>query len=602
VTRTAYELALADPTRRKVLAPRPTDGLRIAVNELEVLSRLAPPTRLLLWLDNIADHSTDGLNRSLLDQCREESPRLRVIATIRSPDYESWRARQPDLAAYFGDPLELRRLPTPKEEKAAELLFADIDFSQGIAAAFIGIGALLARRIGGNSTCPFEPPGGDCSLSRALVDIAIGWYACGTPRPLTKDIAAVLALRRVPTPDHDPDAHIKECLQWATQRVIEGISLLSVSEENETSTLTVHGQVAEVVIDEAPEPDDTVWIAALDEAEAADDSEAVGEIDYHAHTAGHAALADNAWNRVHRLDDPAAVWIRRAWHYSDQRDEPRSAVAPGAKYLALVEQSPSSDPNAVGLLLNRLGAAWSGTGEHRRAQTLLERALAIQEREYGPDHRELAATLNGLGITFRELGEPAKARQLHERALAIQEREYRPDHHELASTLNYLGLTWLDLGEPIVARRLLERALDIEQREYGPDHRKVASTLDNLGMTWRDLGEPTKVRRLLERALAIGEREYGSDHRGVVSTLNNLGMTWRDLDEPTKAPPLLERALAIEQREYGSDHRNVASTLDNLGMTWRDLGEPTKARRLLERALAIKHVSTGPAIAKSPPP
>ena len=90
VTRTAYELALADPTRRKVLAPRPTDGLRIAVNELEVLSRLAPPTRLLLWLDNIADHSTDGLNRSLLDQCKEESPRLRVIATIRSPDYQSW--------------------------------------------------------------------------------------------------------------------------------------------------------------------------------------------------------------------------------------------------------------------------------------------------------------------------------------------------------------------------------------------------------------------------------------------------------------------------------------------------------------------------------
>ena len=74
VTRTAYELALADPTGRTVLAPRPTDGLRIAVTELEVLSRLRPLTRLLLWLDNIADHSTDGLNRSLLDQCREESP------------------------------------------------------------------------------------------------------------------------------------------------------------------------------------------------------------------------------------------------------------------------------------------------------------------------------------------------------------------------------------------------------------------------------------------------------------------------------------------------------------------------------------------------
>ena len=113
VTRTAYELALADPTRRKVLAPRPTDGLRIAVNELEALSRLAPPTRLLFWLDNIADHSTDGLNRSLLEQCKEESPRLRVIATIRSTDFQAWSARQPELATFFA-----RAGPAPTPPKA----------------------------------------------------------------------------------------------------------------------------------------------------------------------------------------------------------------------------------------------------------------------------------------------------------------------------------------------------------------------------------------------------------------------------------------------------------------------------------------------------
>jgi hypothetical protein len=74
----------------------------------------------------------------------EESLGLRVIATIRSPDYQSWRARQPELATLFGDPVQLRRLPTPKEKNAAELLFPDINFSQGIAAAFTGTGALLA--------------------------------------------------------------------------------------------------------------------------------------------------------------------------------------------------------------------------------------------------------------------------------------------------------------------------------------------------------------------------------------------------------------------------------------------------------------------------
>jgi hypothetical protein len=363
VTRTAYELALADPTRRNVLAPRPTDGLRIAVTELEVLSRLAPRTRLLVWLDNISDHSTEGLNRSLLDQCRDESPRLRVIATIRSPDYESWCARQPELAAFFGDPLQVRRLPTPEERKAAELLFPDINFSQGIAAAFTGIGALLDRRIGGNFTCPFEPPGGDCSLSRALIDIAIGWYACGTSRPLTKEIAVGLAVVRVPTSDDDRDAHITQCLQWATQRVIQGVSLLSMTEEKGISTLTVHSEVAQVVIDEALGPDDAVWTAALDEAEAADDSRAVGRIGYHAHTAGHVTLADNAWNRVHELEEPAATWMRRAWAYSQERDQPRSELSPGAKYLTLVEQSPSPDPTEVVDLLNDLAGAFLKSGD-----------------------------------------------------------------------------------------------------------------------------------------------------------------------------------------------------------------------------------------------
>ena len=72
----------------------------------------------------------------------------------------------------------------------------------------------------------------------------------------------------------------RSACDWATQRVTQGVSLLSMTEENGTSTLTVHREVAEVVIDEAPEPDDAVWIAALDEAEAAEDSEAVGWIGY----------------------------------------------------------------------------------------------------------------------------------------------------------------------------------------------------------------------------------------------------------------------------------------------------------------------------------
>ena len=138
VTRTAAELAQTAGSTRRVLAPRPPHGLRRSVNELNVLDRLQPPVRLVLWLDRISDYLPDGVTVPLLQRCQEASPRLRIVATIGSTRYLRWQTEQPELAAWFGDPVHLKRLPTPRERDAADDLYPDRDFTHGVAAAFTG--------------------------------------------------------------------------------------------------------------------------------------------------------------------------------------------------------------------------------------------------------------------------------------------------------------------------------------------------------------------------------------------------------------------------------------------------------------------------------
>src|SRR3954454_156092 len=112
-TRTAYQVAKVDFARRLVLAPEPPHGLKTALDKLDVVSRLAPPARLLLWLDRIDEFSAAGLTVAMLRRCRQRSPGLRVVATISSTHYAAWASQNPEVLAEFGKPVTLERLPTP---------------------------------------------------------------------------------------------------------------------------------------------------------------------------------------------------------------------------------------------------------------------------------------------------------------------------------------------------------------------------------------------------------------------------------------------------------------------------------------------------------
>jgi len=537
-------VACGGATRRAVLAPLAPQGLRRALDDLDVLSRLEPPVRLILWLDRVDTFAPDGSTVEMLRRCRQRSPGLWVVATISTTRYRTWAPEEAPVAAEFGEPVTLERLPSASELARAESTYPAVDFSEGIAAAFTAAGSLLVRLRGGDGDCPYEPPGGDCPVARAVVAVALGWAATGTSRPMPLALLTGLVQQRLGRAEELDSRHLARAVEWACAPTLQGARLVRPVAEDPRGTVWAHPEVAEIRAAEEP-PAPAVWTAALDEAVAASDSDAVGRIGFHAHVAGEAEAAAAAWAHIGRLDEAGANWLRRAAGFSHTRGEPRAEVP------------------------------------------LRQRRLELSEAEYGPDHVEVARTLTNLGAAWRGLGKPEKARDVYERALRIFEREYGPDHVDVAITLTNLGAAWRGLGKPDTARGLHERALRIFEREYGPDHVEVARTLTNLGAAWRGLGKPDTARDLHERALRIFEREYGPDHVEVARTLTNLGTAWRELGKPDTARDLHERALRIFEREYGPDHVEVARTLANLGTAWSGLGKPEQARDLYVRALRI---------------
>ena len=594
VTRTAYQLVLTVPTSPLILVSASPHGLTTALGELDVLSRLAPGTRLLLWLDRVDTFTKGGLTATMLRRVRERSPGLRVVATISSIRYEVWATENRSVADAFGDPVRLERLPSVEELGRAEAAYPGVDFSEGIAAAFTTTATLMTRKNGGDHCCQYEPAGDECALAQAVVEIVLEWAATDIRRPCPVDRLAALAQQQPGGRHRIEPEHLAGALKWAASPIVGGASLLTLATDCQgEQAVDAHPAIVEIRRAEKKGPAEAVWTAVLEAAGTANDSEAVGRIGFRAHTEGNVSTAARAWAMVTAIDDPATQWLRQAAEFSRGQRDPTAELPPRNRLLELTEAAHGPDHPEVAATLTNLGNAWSDLGQPAKARELHERALRICEGKTGSDHLVVAGILTNLGNAWMNLGQPAKARELFERALRICEGKTGSDHLVVAGILTNLGNAWIALGQPAKARELFERALRINEREFGPDHPQVGDILTNLGSAWNELGQPAKARELHERALRINEREFGPDHPLVARILINLGSAWIALGQPAKARELYERALRINEREFGPDHPQVAGILANLGSAWSDLGQPAKARELYERALRINEREFG---------
>ena len=253
----------------------------------------------------------------------------------------------------------------------------------------------------------------------------------------------------------------------------------------------------------------------------------------------------------------------------------------------------SSEPEAVGRLLNQVGLYLNGRARFTEAKPYFERSLAIREQVLGAMHPSTASSLNNLGLLLRDMGDYAGAKPYLERSLAIFEHVLGTMHPDTARGLNNLGMLLHDMGDYAGAKPYLERSLAIREQVLGAMHPDTAISLNNLGMLLRDMGDLAGAKPYLERALAIDETASGPDHPDVATGLNNVGLLLRDMGDLAGAKPYLERSLAIFEYVLGAMHPDTATSLNNLGMLLHDMGDLTGAKPYLERSLAIREQVLG---------
>ncbi|WP_092657181.1 tetratricopeptide repeat protein [Actinopolymorpha singaporensis] len=570
-TRTAFEMAQDEVTRRRVIAPLPPDGFRKALDELGLLSHLEPSEKIVLWLDRINEFSNVGLTVEMLQRCREHLRGMRVVATISSLEYDTWKAEHHHLAEEFGRPVFLERLPSEDELRRAVASYPEVDFGHGIAAAFSEVSGLLDRLRSGNSMCPYDPTGGDCSVSRSTVAVALNWANTGTKRGLPIALIPDLVLGYRASSESVDSQHMAGAIEWATAPTVEGARLVREVTADGSVTLMAHKQVAEIV-SVHENPPKRIWEAALGEASIDGDSRNIGRIGFKAHVRGCLDISSRAWEAI---DSSNERYIERAASYSRAQGEYRNELSIRTRILNLYSGMYGLNHPKVATALNELGTVFYKLGQCDQARKMWERALIIREQVFGLDAPEVGATINNLGNVWLTLGRPDSARQMYERALAISERTLGSNAPGVGATAGNLGNAWLTLGRPDLARQMYERALAISQHAFGPHHPNVADALNDLGNAWFALGRPDLARQTFERALNISQSALGRDHPKAATVLNNLGDVWHYFGKLDQARRTLLRALNISERALGLDHPDVAKTLISLCRVLHDLGEPS---------------------------
>ena len=233
-------------------------------------------------------------------------------------------------------------------------------------------------------------------------------------------------------------------------------------------------------------------------------------------------------------------------------------------------------------------------GDHRRAETLFQRALAIEEKTLGPENRDVATILTNLAVLYMSQGDYGRAVPFSQRALAIVEKTLGPEHPDVADPLNSLAMLYEAMGDYARAAPLLQRALAISEKTLGPEHPDVAESLNNLAFLYRKQGDYGRAVPLYQRALAIEEKTLGPEHPTVATLLVNLADVYGLQSDYGRAATLYQRALAIEQQSLGPEHPDVAATLENLAVLYDDQGDYGRAGPLYQRALAIAEKALGP--------
>ena len=238
-------------------------------------------------------------------------------------------------------------------------------------------------------------------------------------------------------------------------------------------------------------------------------------------------------------------------------------------------------------LLEALGEAHHGLGNHREADSLLRSGLALaREREAG--RAPQARLHHALGGLRADNYEWTRALRHHRRARARLRDKPRPlsrsDSLLLADVLPSLGRAYRNVGTLDSAETAVRRAVDLRRSVLGPDHEKTWGARASLAYVLRESDAPAEAARLYRKVLAW-ERDH-ADSLDVASTLNNLGYLHRKQGNLGRAERRYEEALSIYEQQLGPAHPSTLVVRgNNLSFVYALQDEYPAAEQVLREQL-----------------
>lgn len=259
-----------------------------------------------------------------------------------------------------------------------------------------------------------------------------------------------------------------------------------------------------------------------------------------------------------------------------------------------VEVSLDDQPSVKAKLLEAIGEAYLNQGQGTESIRFLDQVLEITRAQQDtPEAKDqLLSILNKLGRAYTETGDLERAsKMLAEAREKYDETEYASERH-IATLLNS-GALEMKLSRPAVAQAYYEDALRAVRQFYGSQHVEVAGVMMPLVQVMMWQSEYSEAESIAREAVRIYHAQLPEKHPDRVAADMSLGEVLLHLEKFDAALQTVTRSLREQEDVFGPTSPRLINSYIVLSRIQMAMRENSVAEENAHRCLKIARTSLG---------
>jgi serine/threonine-protein kinase len=193
------------------------------------------------------------------------------------------------------------------------------------------------------------------------------------------------------------------------------------------------------------------------------------------------------------------------------------------------------EPELQALLLDTMGSVYEALELHETAERLYGVSLETRVEILGEEHLDVATSHANLGRALAGSGDAKRAEPHLRRALELRRRGLSSAHPATAASLRDLGRLLTDLGELSEAESVLEESLRLHRRLFGEEHDDTAAACLDLARVLERQGELEEAEELLLTAFSTLRRLGGIQDPATLRARDRIILFYETRGRPEEA-------------------------------------------------------------------